>query len=290
MPLAAVAEMKAGLNRGENFASLMQGLGFSSSLVTQLSLAEQHGNVEKSLGLIHSYLSQVQAVKKKLIEVSTYPILLLLFLILIMLGLKNYLLPQLGDQSFLTHLIGHFPTIFLGLILLFGLILGVYLYKWKHSSHLLLFQSLVKVPFLSYLVKTYLTAYFSREWGNLLSQGLEMDQVVGLMQDQSFKLFRELGQDLDQALSAGQDFAQALKDYPFFRPELSLIIEFGQVKSKLGQELEIYSETVWQDFFSQVNRWMNVIQPLVFVFVAFMIVLLYAAMLLPIYQNMGAQL
>ena len=35
---------------------------------------------------------------------------------------------------------------------------------------------------------------------------------------------------------------------------------------------------------------MNVIQPLVFVFVALVIVLLYAAMLLPIYQNMEVRL
>jgi len=35
---------------------------------------------------------------------------------------------------------------------------------------------------------------------------------------------------------------------------------------------------------------MNLILPLVFVFVALMIVLLYAAMLLPLYQNMEVHL
>jgi len=35
---------------------------------------------------------------------------------------------------------------------------------------------------------------------------------------------------------------------------------------------------------------MNVVQPLVFVFVALMIVLLYAAMLLPIYENLEVPL
>lgn len=44
------------------------------------------------------------------------------------------------------------------------------------------------------------------------------------------------------------------------------------------------------DIFKRVHQAMNVIQPLVFVFVALMIVLLYAAMLLPIYQNMEVQL
>ncbi|MGZ7204745.1 competence type IV pilus assembly protein ComGB, partial [Streptococcus pyogenes] len=35
-----------------------------------------------------------------------------------------------------------------------------------------------------------------------------------------------------------------------------------------------------------INRAMQLIQPLIFLFVALMIVLIYAAMLLPIYQNM----
>lgn len=39
-------------------------------------------------------------------------------------------------------------------------------------------------------------------------------------------------------------------------------------------------------FFTRVNRTMNLVQPLVFIFVALIIVLLYAAMLMPMYQNM----
>ena len=42
----------------------------------------------------------------------------------------------------------------------------------------------------------------------------------------------------------------------------------------------------WESFFTRVNRTMNLVQPLVFIFVALLIVLLYAAMLLPMYQNM----
>ena len=58
----------------------------------------------------------------------------------------------------------------------------------------------------------------------------------------------------------------------------------------MGDELELYAEKTWEEFFLRINRAMNLIQPLVFVFVALVIVLLYAAMLLPIYQNMEIQL
>lgn len=74
-------------------------VGFSDNIVTQIALADKHGNLLGSLTKIETYVLRMTKVRKKLMEVATYPILLLGFLILIMLGLKNYLLPQLleGD-------------------------------------------------------------------------------------------------------------------------------------------------------------------------------------------------
>ena len=57
-------------------------------------------------------------VRKKLMEVATYPIILLLgFLILIMLGLKNYLPPQLLEgmvkENWAVQLVQIFSQLFL---------------------------------------------------------------------------------------------------------------------------------------------------------------------------------
>ena len=71
---------------GEIILRMMESLGFSSAIVTQLSLAEVHGNLHLSLGKIEEYLDNLAKVKKKLIEVATYPLILLGFLLLIMLG------------------------------------------------------------------------------------------------------------------------------------------------------------------------------------------------------------
>ena len=238
---------------------MMAGIGFSDAVTTQLSLAELHGNLALSLEKISAYLENMRKVKKKLIEVSTYPLILLGFLVLIMLGLRNYLLPQMDAQNIGTQLINSFPQLFLalgaGLVTFF--LLG-FLY-YRQSGKIKVFRTLAHLPFGKGMIQAYLTAYYAREWGNLIGQGLE-------------------------------SFAETVRGYPFFKKELPLMIEYGEVKSKLGSELEIYAEKTWEDFFRRVHKAMNVIQPLVFVFVALVIVLLYAAMLLPIYQNMEVHL
>jgi len=84
----------------------------------------------------------------------------------------------------------------------------------------------------------------------------------------------------------GKSFNEKIESYPFFKEELALIIEYGQMKSRLGRELSLYADETFDDFFSQVDRSLQLIQPLIFLFVAMMIIMIYAAMLLPIYQNM----
>ena len=109
-----VDSMQESLLSGASLADMMAKLGFSDTIVTQIALADVHGNCQQSLLKIDGYLASMSVVRKKLIEVATYPLILLSFLILIMLGLKNYLLPQLENQNFATQIISHFPMIFLG--------------------------------------------------------------------------------------------------------------------------------------------------------------------------------
>lgn len=101
-----------GLLAGKPFSSLLADLRFSDAVVTQVSLAEVHGNTSLSLFHIQSYLENVSKIRKKLIEVATYPVILLAFLLLIVVGLKNYLLPQLEEKNIATVLINHLPAIF----------------------------------------------------------------------------------------------------------------------------------------------------------------------------------
>ena len=89
-------------------------------------------------------------VRKKLMEVATYPILLLGFLILIMLGLKNYLLPQLLEG--MVRRIGLyswfriFPQLFF--VTLCGLlVLSLILYLWvKRQPALVFYRRMAKIP------------------------------------------------------------------------------------------------------------------------------------------------
>ncbi|KXT77914.1 Late competence protein ComGB, access of DNA to ComEA [Streptococcus sp. DD13] len=286
LPEKYTDHMEKGLLEGASFSKILEDLGFSSSVTTQVALAEQHGHLTHSLLKISDYLKSLSQVRNKLVEVLTYPLILLLFLILMMIGLKNYLIPQMEDENLATQLIGHLPTIFL---LLFGsvlvLVYGATLY-FRKSKKILVCTRLSRLPLVGPLIQLYLTAYYAREWGNLIDQGLDLATVVSVMTQQRSRLFQELGEEFTKALASGRGFHNQVALYPFFRRELPLMIEYGDAKGKLGKELVIYAERCWKDFFRRLHQKMQWIQPMVFLFVALIIVLIYVAMLLPIYQNM----
>ncbi|MEQ9810351.1 competence type IV pilus assembly protein ComGB [Streptococcus jiangjianxini] len=286
VPDQQIQIMHETLLNGFGLPILMKNLGFSEAVVTQLSLAETHGNTQKSMTKIESYLRRVSLMRKKLIEVATYPIILLLFLVLIMLGLKNYLLPQIEEGNAATALLEHFPLVFLVAIVTFFCLSLLAIYFGKKTEPIKLYRFLSGFPFIGYIIKLYLTAYYAREWGNLLGQGVEMTSIVSLMQEQESRLFSSIGRDMQAALLSGQSFHKKVLDYPFFLKELSLIIEYGDAKGHLGQELDVFSEELWEQFFYRLNKAMQLIQPFIFILVALMIVMIYAAMLLPMYQSM----
>ncbi len=279
--------MQNSLLAGGNLSLMMSQLGFSDTIVTQMALADIHGNSQRSLVKIDAYLTSMGAVRKKLLEVMTYLVMLLGFLVLIMVGLNHYLLPQLEGSNLATQLIQHFPLLFLvGTVMITLVVLALYLYQ-KRLPRIRVYSQLSRLPFIGNTIRLYLTAYYAREWGNLIGQGVELIDIVAIMQQQKSRLFQEIGQDMQEALLSGQAFHQKVLDYPFFLTELGLMIEYGEIKSKLGSELDIYAEETWQRFFGKMNQATQLIQPLVFIFVALVIVLIYVAMLLPMYQNMG---
>ncbi|MGT2926582.1 competence type IV pilus assembly protein ComGB [Streptococcus cuniculipharyngis] len=280
--------MRQELMAGGNLATIMGRLGFSDSVVTQLALANEHGDLGISMGKIEVYLTKLLLVRKKLLEVATYPLILLTFLTLIMIGLKSYLLPQLenGQENIAAQLIASFPLIFLVSLVGAGL-LAILIYAYsKRLTRIRLAELVSRLPFVGYFLRLYLTAYYAREWGNLIGQGIELVQLVNIMQAQQSKLFQEIGRELEASLLLGEEFHHKVLSYPFFLNELALMIEYGQVKSKLGRELTLYAEEVWERFFNKLAQATQFIQPLVFIMVALVVVMIYAAMLLPMYQNM----
>lgn len=277
------------LAQGRNLTHSFERVGYFSDQLLQIELAESHGNLPKTLLGIAQQMRLVQRQRENFFKAVSYPLLLLLFLLVILLGMRFFLLPHLLTSGmiqrtdFSVKLIEWTPLIGFGFLCLVG---GAFLgwQAWgRRSNYLDRFQLLAKVPLIGSLFSNYYSAYFALEWGKLFQQGLELNQIIDcLLVMKQRSLMQELALDLKERLAQGKTLAEELKQYPFLTKEFSRIVFQGEVRGNLAKELLTYSELIWRRFFIQLDFLCSWLQPVVFLIVALLIISLYVTMLLPL--------
>lgn len=281
------------MEQGDPFHGSLIRLGFKTTIITQIEFAQTHGDLAGTLEKIKQHMKIVDKQQQNFYKVISYPVLLLLFLTIVLISIRQVLLPQLmingtiqADNIGITF-IQQSPYYVLGFMFstaILVLLMKGHLRK-KTFLHRAIFFS--RLPLLGNFYKEYSSAFFALEWGKLFSQGLEIKTVIQLMQAANQEsLMSELAETIEEQSMLGQTFYEQLPTFPFFSPELSLIIQQGEVKGNLGKELMLYSELCWQRFFKRMEKMIQWIQPIIFLVVALLVVSIYAAMLLPIYGGM----
>lgn len=277
------------LHQGKSLAMSFTQLHYSNDQILQIELAESHGDLAQTLLGIAEQMRLVQRQRENFLKAVSYPLLLLIFLIIILLGMRFFLLPQLltsgmiRAEDFSVQLIKAVPLIGLGMIIiLLLLVLGWQSWGRRHN-YLMRFRFLAKIPLVGTLFSNYYSAYFALEWGKLFQQGLELQQIIEcLLVIDGKSLMQELAADLKVRLGQGNTLAQELNRYPFLTKEFSRIVFQGEARGNLAKELLTYSQLVWRRFFNQLEFLCSWLQPLVFLIVALLIVSLYLTMLLPL--------
>ncbi|MTD42341.1 competence protein ComGB [Erwinia sp. CPCC 100877] len=281
------------LEKGAAFHDGLNQLGFNEMTTIQVQFAQTHGDFPGTLKRIKQHQQTLEKQTQNFYKILSYPLLLLIFLTVVLISIRQILLPQLmrnGSVQADNRGIRFIQQSPYYLLFLFAFVMVGWLFirvHLKRKNPLEQAVFLAQVPIFGMFYKEYSSAFFALEWGKLFSQGLEIKTVLHLMQNSSQRsLMKALAERIEKQSLAGQTFYEQLPLFSFFVPELSLIIQQGEVKGNLGKELIVYSELCWQRFFTRMEKMIQWIQPLIFLIVALLIVSVYAAMLLPIYGGM----
>ncbi|MER2063314.1 MAG: type II secretion system F family protein, partial [Alkalibacterium sp.] len=97
-------------------------------------------------------------------------------------------------------------------------------------------------------------------------------------------LITEMGDYIEREMKQGKSFHESLKDLTFLKKEITLVVRQGEQSGHLGKELEMYARECEEELDKQIEQVMNWVQPVIFIFVALVIVAIYAALLLPTFN------
>lgn len=286
------------VSQGALFSDALKVAGFPDVVCAQLYFSLFHGELAQTT--LHAGNAMIKRgdKKRKLMAVIQYPAILLFFVILMLLAMRFILIPHIGELTssqtnqldFGTRVIVagvyHAPTILLLLGILAAASVRILIYKGKNMSPLNRLMWVTRWS-KSTLFKLYWSQFFSNEWGSLLKGNSSLLEVVTIMKQNTLSpLIAEVGEHVESEMKQGKSFYASLEELNFLKKEIMLVVKQGEQSGHLGLELEMYAKSCEEELEKSVDQLMNWIQPVIFVFVAVIIVAIYAALLLPTFSSL----
>ncbi|UJF14661.1 type II secretion system F family protein [Jeotgalibaca sp. MA1X17-3] len=288
------------MEEGKSFPESLIQFGFSEQVISQLHLSLLHANFTDTLKLCSTHIIEKQKQFGNLKKVVVYPLFLLLFSIFMLLAIREVLLPTLessllsNEEStnyfvyILLFFLKYLPQLLLGAIFIFGLIY-VLLKRWLSHKNVLERASIFcKVPIIGKWYLNYYSSLFSRELSYFYLNGQSIYKIVEALQAETSTLFmHQISLVMEEGLKKGDHLKIIIDQFPFFRKELSWIIYQGELTSQVGVKLKIYSQECHRTMMQDIEKKINLLQPLLFSFIGFIVVFVYAILMLPMLNMIG---
>lgn len=285
------------LKEGHPLHKILLDLRFHKTLVGFVYFAEQHGSLSDAFRDGSAMMLRRDSDTEKLKKLLIYPIVLIFMTFFLFLFVEEILLPQytslfqsmnLKPNVFMkvVYFSGDiFPLIVCITLLSLFLSLNYYFFKFKKFSPIKQKSLLSSTPLIGSFYRLFTTHYFSIQLSYLLSGGLSILESLKLFEEHVKHSFdRQLGKEMQEQLSTGNSFDDILKKYTFFEEELSFIVKHGQENGKLEQELLFYSKFCLSTLELKTDKCFKIIQPILYSFIGIIIVSMYLAILLPMFQ------
>lgn len=288
------------LKEGYPFYKILNDLFFHQTLVGFVFFAEKHGSLTEAFLEGSEMMLKREHDATKLKKLLLYPTILLLMTLFLFLFVDHILLPQYSYlfssmsltpnifMQFIQFIGEFFPYIVVGMISLLFLLFLFYVLKLRKQSPLEKSGFLTSIPFIGSFFRLYMTHYFSIQLSYLLKGGLSiLDALKHFEKHEKNAFDRQLGEEMKLKLSEGDTFDKIVRAYPFFERDLSFITRHGQENGKLEQELYFYSKYCLQKLEEKTEKLFKVVQPILYSVIGIIIVSIYLAILLPMFQLMN---
>ncbi|EKN63985.1 competence type IV pilus assembly protein ComGB [Schinkia azotoformans] len=284
------------LKQGSPFFNSFHTLQFSNDGLSIIYFAEKYGDLAKGLLNAGKILEMKEAYKKNTLKVIRYPLFLLLLLVVLIAAMQKVLIPQFIQLyqsmslpqskiiSFIIYIKSFLPVIGLILLTICLAVILTHFFIYRKRTIIDQYIFLCKVPFVRYVVKKYNTYFFSFHLGNLLDNGMSINEALTVFEQQKpFKFFHEEAKRLRACLLEGDQLAAILKNTTYYDKELATVILHGQANGILSSELIEYSNLIIDEFEETFTFWLRTLQPAIMLLIGLFVILLYMAVMLPIY-------
>jgi general secretion pathway protein F len=304
------AESKAVLN--QVIVALYEGLPFSGALekepqvfsplyVALIRSSERTGDMVQALARHVTYQTQIDAVRKKIVTASIYPVLLLVVGGLVVLFLLGYVVPKFStiyestgaDLPWMSQLLlswgrllqEHGKEVFATFVALVALLCFT---LSRPSVRAAIMRKVWQIPALGEAMRIYQLARFYRTLGMLLRGGIPLVTAMGMVSSLLQPLLRNSLEKVVMDVREGKPMSAAMEQHGMTTSISIRMLRVGERTGQMGDMMErigaFYDEEI-----SRVVEWLTkLLEPALMIIIGLVVGLVVVLMYMPIFELAGS--
>lgn len=297
-------EVQAMIKNGQSLSSGFEAhaRSFPPIFTGMLKAGEVSGQLGKTLTELGAYLSKEYNLHKKVKAALTYPIILLIASITVVMLLLVFVLPRLTKAFAASGVeLPWITKVFLGLsnavtwsftfdlIALGAFVWFIVYFRRTSIGKKFFFWLITRIPVASDLVKKVALVRFSRTFGNLMGSGLSaiesLELAVHSMDNQAYQLAIS-GTIVD--VRNGVSISTALGKFPELFPRLLIsLIVVGERTGSLHEILGTFADFYEEEVDNSLKSLTAILEPALLIIMGLVVGAIAVSIILPIYQLVG---
>ncbi|MBN1273087.1 MAG: type II secretion system F family protein [Candidatus Aminicenantes bacterium] len=271
---------------------------FSKVYTASLMAGERSGNLPELLGRYIDYARTIDQTKKRIRSALTYPTVLVVFSLILLGILINFVLPRFSE--FYANFEAQLPAVTRGLmtlafflrrhfILILALVLVMAVVYWKFKNEEKIAVAVdklkLKLPLGKTIWKESGIALFSRTLGLLLEAGISLLHAVGIARmavPNSYLVYQMRG--LVSSIENGESLSEALAKAEFLPPMSLDLIQIGEASANLEGMLREVADVYDERIQAKINQIVSLIEPIIIIFIGLVIAAMLLSVYLPIFN------
>lgn len=300
-----IADIEDNVTKGQNLSdSLSRHPGTFSDLFTNMvKVGEESGTMEKVLKNLTYQMEREKDLKTKIKGAMTYPIVILVFMVLIGIVMMILVVPKLAsvfaelnvELPFTTRVIMGTGVFFaqnwfflIPIAILLPLLFRI-IPKNKFIKKKIDFLSL-KIPAISVLVKKINTASVARTMASLIDAGVPIVKCLEIVSNTMGNIYYNTAmKNVAQEVQKGKKLSQSLEPYQNIYP--SIMIQMISIGEETGETSAILSKIA--DFYEEevstaTKNISSIIEPILMIIIGVAVGFFAISMIQPMYSMMGS--
>ena len=299
-------DMYTNIQKGLSLSTVMRYFPdiFPPILLSMVEAGEVSGQLDRVFTRLADQFEKDYKQRQKIKGAMTYPIIILVIAVIVVAIMVTVVIPQFGNAlagmnvelpkltQFMMNMSKFVTTYwYVFLILIIGLIVGIKAMSDSKRGKQVLDNIMLKLPMVSDVVRTMMTARLSRTLATLLSSGVLMIESMEITRKVlGNSILMQKMEGVIENLKSGHSLTQSITEMRYFPPMALSMIKTGEESGNLDETLQKSAGFFEDQLEEKIQKLTTFIEPAIMIVLGGVVAFIILSVLYPmisVYQNIG---